>query len=87
MIWERGDSTGIFEGVARGIAIGFCWNVEVVGGNVIVPHRLGATIGAAAALVAAILPIVGGALSTAATGQEETGARVGLWSGVVSGLA
>jgi hypothetical protein len=69
-----------------GIAIGLSWTVEVIGANVIVPHQLGAAIGAAAAVVAAILPIIAGAVGTAATGRMESGARVGLWSGVVSGL-
>jgi hypothetical protein len=69
-----------------GIAIGLVWTVEVVGGNVIMPHELGAGIGVLAAVVAAILPVVAGATGAARTGRIETGARIGFWSGMVSGL-
>jgi hypothetical protein len=58
----------------------------VIGGNLIIPHALGAGIGALAAIVAAILPVAAGASGAARTGRIETGAWIGFWSGVVSGL-
>lgn len=73
-------------GARWGVVIGLVWIVEVVGGNVIVPHQLGASIGVLSALVAAILPVVAGAIGAARTGRIGTGARIGFWSGVVSGL-
>ena len=66
--------------------IGLAWTVEVVGGNVIVPHPLGARIGVLAAVAAAIMPVVAGATVVARTGRIGSGARVGFWSGVVSGV-
>jgi hypothetical protein len=69
-----------------GIVIGLFWTVEVVGGNVIVPHQLGARIGVVAAVAAATFPVIAGAFGTSATGRVEAGTRIGLWSGAVSGL-
>jgi hypothetical protein len=64
-------------GARWGVVIGLVWIVEVVGGNVIVPHQLGAGIGVLSAVVAAILPVVAGATGAARTGQIGTGARIG----------
>jgi len=85
-VTTREDSVVLRHGARWGVAIGLAWTVEVVGGNVITPHGLGAGIGVVAAGVAAILPVVGGATGAAITGRIGTGARVGFWSGVVSGL-
>ena len=66
--------------------IGLARTLEVIGGNVIMPHRLGVGIGVLAALAAAVLPAVAGAAGAATAGCIRTGARIGFWSGVVSGL-
>lgn len=73
-------------GLLWGVAIGLAWAVEVAGGNLIVPHQVGARIGQVAAIVAATLPSVAGARGTMVTGRIGTGARIGFWSGVVSGV-
>jgi hypothetical protein len=73
-------------GARWGVVIGLAWTVEVIGGNLIIPHALGAKIGGLAAIVAAILPVAAGASGAARTGRIETGARIGFWSGIVSGL-
>ena len=73
-------------GMRWGVAIGLAWTVEVAGGNLIVPHQVGARVGQVAAIVAAILPAVAGARGAMVTGRIGTGARIGFWSGVVSGV-
>jgi hypothetical protein len=73
-------------GARWGIVIGLAWTVEVVGGKVIVPHQLGAGIGVLAAVAAAIMPVVAGATEVARTARIGSGARVGFWSGAVSGV-
>ena len=85
-ITTRDDLLVLRRGAQWGVAIGLAWTVEVIGGNLILPHSLGARIGIVAAAVAAILPVVAGAHGAAATGRLNTGARIGFWSGVVSGL-
>ena len=80
------DFVVLRHGARWGIVIGLTWTVEVVGGNVIVPHQLGAGIGVLAAVAAAIMPVVAGAIEAARTGRIGSGARVGFWSGAVSGV-
>lgn len=85
-VTTREDFMVLRHGARWGLAIGLAWTVEVAGGNVIVPHQLGAEIGTLAAIAAAIMPVVAGATEAARTGQIGSGARVGSWSGVVSGV-
>jgi hypothetical protein len=73
-------------GARWGGLTGLAWAVEVFGGNVMTPHALGASIGVLAAIIAAILPFAAGAIGAASTGRIGTGARIGFWTGVVSGL-
>jgi hypothetical protein len=88
--WTRGTSEEdlmvLRRGARWGVAIGLAWTVEVAGGNLIVPHEVGARIGQVAAIVAAILPALAGGSGAATTGRIVTGARIGFWSGVVSGM-
>ena len=79
------DALVLSSGLKWGVAIGLAWAIEVAGGNVIVPHRLGATIGIFSAFAAAMLPFLAGAMGASVTGRARTGAVIGLWSGVVSG--
>ena len=85
-VTTREDFTVLRRGARWGVLIGLAWIVEVVGGNVIVPHELGARIGILGAVAAAIMPVIAGAAEAARTGQISSGARVGFWSGAVSGL-
>ncbi len=84
-VTAREDFAVLRHGARWGVAIGLAWTVEAVGGNVIVPHQLGAGLGVLAAVAAAILPVIAGATEAARTGQIRSGARVGFWSGAVSG--
>ena len=88
--WTRATTCDEFnvlrDGARWGVVIGVAWTVEVIGGNVIIPHALGAGIGVLAAIGAAILPVVAGAIGAARTGRIGTGAKIGFWSGVVSGI-
>jgi hypothetical protein len=70
-------------GARWGLVIGLAWIVEAVAGDVLLPHS---PIGLLMTMVAAALPAVAGAAGSAITGQAWTGARIGFWSGVVSGL-
>lgn len=79
----RDDFVVLHYGARWGVVIGLVWIVEVVGGNVILPNS---PIGLLATLTAVILPAFAGAAGTAVTGRISTGARIGFWSGVVSGL-
>lgn len=80
------DFLVLHRGSCWGVVIGLVWTVEVAGGNLITPHQLGGRIGSVAAVVAAILPAIAGASGSVETGRAGTGARIGFWSGVVSGL-
>jgi len=82
----RDDFVILRHGAMWGVGIGLAWTVEVVGGNVIVPHQFGAGIGVLAAVAAATMPVVAGATEAAKTGRIGSGARVGFWSGAVSGV-
>lgn len=77
------DFVVLHYGVRWGVVIGLAWIVETFAGNVLMPHS---PIGLLATIVAAVLPAVAGATGAAVTGQAWTGARIGFWSGVVSGL-
>jgi hypothetical protein len=85
-VTTREDFAVLRHGGRWGVLIGLAWTVEVVGGNVIVPHEFGAGIGVLAAVAAAIMPVIAGATEAARTGQIRRGARVGFWSGAVSGV-
>jgi hypothetical protein len=74
------------QGARWGLGIGLAWTVEIVGGNVVVPHTLGAGIGILAAISAALMPVFAGAAAAARTGRIGSGARVGFWSGAISGV-
>jgi len=78
------DFAVLRHGARWGVLIGLAWTVEVVGGNVIMPHEFGAGIGILAAVAAAIMPVIAGATEAARTGHIRSGARVGFWSGAVS---
>jgi hypothetical protein len=80
------DFAVLRHGAVWGGLIGLAWSVEVVGGNVIVPHEFGARIGILAAVAAAIMPVIAGATEAARSGQIRRGALVGFWSGAVSGV-
>jgi hypothetical protein len=77
------DFVVLHYGARWGVVIGLAWIVEVFAGNVLMPHS---PIGLLVTIVAAVLPVVAGATGAAVTGQTWTGARIGFWSGVVSGL-
>jgi hypothetical protein len=85
-VTTREDFVVLRHGATWGILIGLAWTVEILGGNVIVPHEFGAGIGILAALAAAIMPVIAGAIETARTGHIRSGACAGFWSGVVSGV-
>jgi hypothetical protein len=80
------DLLVLHRGMRWGVLIGLVWTVEVVSGNLIMQHQLGSRIGGLAALLAAILPAIAGASGAVVTRRASTGARIGFWSGVVSGL-
>ena len=52
----REDFAVLRHGARWGVLIGLAWTVEVLGGNVIMPHKFGAGIGVLAAVAAAIMP-------------------------------
>ena len=79
----RDDFVVLHYGARWGVVIGLVWVVEVIGGNVILPNS---PVGMLATLTAVVLPAFAGAAGTAVTGRIRTGARIGFWSGVVSGL-
>jgi hypothetical protein len=85
-VTTREDFAVLRHGARWGVLIGLAWTVEVLGGNVIMPHKFGAGIGVLAAVAAAIMPVIAGAIEAARTGQIGSGARVGFWSGAVSGV-
>jgi hypothetical protein len=85
-VTTREDFAVLRHGARWGVLIGLAWTVEVVGGNVIMPHKVGAGIGVLATVAAAIMPVIAGATEAARTGQIGSGARVGFWSGAVSGV-
>ena len=85
-VTTREDFAVLRHGARWGVLIGLAWTIEVVGGNVIMPHQFGAGIGVLAAVAAAIMSVVAGATGAARTGRMGTGARVGFWSGAVSGV-
>lgn len=82
----REDFVVLHYGARWGIVIGLAWTVEAVAGDVFAPRSPGSSIGILAAIVAGILPVVAGATGASVTGRIWTGARVGFWTGVVSGL-
>lgn len=77
------DFVVLHYGARWGLVIGLAWIVETFAGDVLLPHS---PIGLLAAIVAAALPALAGATGAAVTGQAWTGARIGFWSGAVSGL-
>jgi hypothetical protein len=84
--WTGADAAEDRAGLKWGLATGIAWSVEVFGGNVVVPHRLGAGIGQVAALVAFSLPIAAGLTGAVRTGRIAAAARIGFWTGAISGL-
>jgi hypothetical protein len=85
-IVAQDDFLVLRSGARWGVMIGLAWAAEVVAGNLIVPHQLGARIGVLAAAVAAFLPLFAGLRGAEMTGRVVAGLRVGFWSGIVSGL-
>lgn len=85
--WTRAttpeDLVVLHYGARWGVVIGLVWIVEVVAGDLILPSS---PIALFATLIAVVLPAVAGATGVAVTGRIRTGARIGFWSGVVSGL-
>jgi len=79
----RDDFVVLHHGARWGVVIALAWIVEVVGGSLILP---GSPVGPLATIVAVLLPAVAGASGTAVTGRIDTGARIGFWSGVLSGM-
>ena len=77
------DFVVLHYGARWGLVIGVVWIMEAFAGDELLPHS---PIGLLITMVAAALPAVAGAAGSAVTGQPWTGARIGFWSGVVSGL-
>ncbi len=74
-------------GIGWGILVGMLWIVEVVAGNVLDTRQPGVQVlyyGAEGAAYG--LPLVAGIWAARHTGQGTTGAQIGFWSGLVSGL-
>jgi hypothetical protein len=68
-----------------GVAVGVCWIIEILAGNVFGNHPLSDTLYEIALLGVIAASGLAGAVAAARSGRFADGAAAGLWSGLVSG--